>query len=187
MHSPKQIVQFPELVELSEMLNQTHLNFASELISKPLLNVQLKRIPFQKVVSVENFFGLLRSVEAGAIPVVDLALKAIKPIKPGYEQLHVFKFLAPVESLSWLDVFDETHVAVFMPLWTDYLSKLDCYRDVVKAKLFEGIVRGKSDVGLVKVCELFFDSEYEPEFLSVVSVLAGLSHIDGISWPIVQP
>jgi hypothetical protein len=169
------------------MLTQTHLHFASELISKPLLNVQLRRIPFQKVISVENFFGLLRAVEAGAIPVVNFALKVISPIKPAYEQLNVFKFLLPIESLSWLDVFDEAHVAVFMPLWTGYLSKLDCYRDVVKAKLFEGIARGKSDLGLVKFCELFFNSEYEPEFLSVVSALAGLSHTDGISWPMVQP
>jgi hypothetical protein len=187
MQSPKQIVQFPELIQLSEMLNQTHLNFASELISRPLLNVQLRRVPFQKIVSVENFFGLLRSVEAGAVPVVNFALKAISPIKPAYEQLIVFKFLVPIESLSWLDVFDEAHVAVFMPLWTRYLSKLDCYRDVVKEKFFEGIARGKSGDELMKACELFFDLEYEPEFLSGVSALAGLSHVDGISWPMVQP
>jgi hypothetical protein len=39
MQSPKQIVQFSELIELSEKLNQTHLHFASELINRPLLNV----------------------------------------------------------------------------------------------------------------------------------------------------
>jgi hypothetical protein len=110
MQSPKHIVQFPELIELSEMLNQTHLNFALELISRPLLNVQLRRVPFQKIVSVENFCGLLRSVEAGAVPVINFALKVISPIKPAYEQLIVFKFLVPIESLSWLDVFDEAHV-----------------------------------------------------------------------------
>jgi hypothetical protein len=135
---PKDIVRLQDLIDLAEILRETNEHLAVELITGPLLSglrawyprlfsLNLIRFP-------ENFIGFLGAINSGVLPVVKFAFWAIGRVIVTPKRMQIIRKLLPIRVLAF-NILNGRHLAAFLPLWAPYVSRMNGYRDFVKAKL----------------------------------------------------